>query len=251
MSEILIGISTKWRQSDLESQSLGSDSYTRAVTQNGGKAIFIPSDISPVQLEFLLSSISGIILSGGGDVHPKHYGTLLSDLTYRQGINPDRDSLEIALAERAIENKKPLLGICRGLQVINTALGGSLYQDLTVEFNNAINHDQHKNEDGSDKPRNLLSHRITLSHGSLLANASGEVELQVNSLHHQGIRNLAPRLQAVGIVPEDGLIEAVELPHHPFFVGVQWHPEELKDCPCQDSIFRKFVEQCTLFAQNN
>lgn len=254
VSEPLIGISTKLKQRDIEDQSLKLgyyDHYVRAVEQNGGKTVFIPTDLSFLQLNRLFQTFSGIILSGGGDIHPAHYGASLSDLTYRDDINHDRDKLEMNLVLRAIQAKKPLLGICRGLQMINTALGGSLYQDLTAEFDGTINHDQHRNEDGSDKPRDLLSHRVALSPGSLLAQVTGKCDLQVNSLHHQGIKNLASRLQPSGTVPEDGLIEGVELPQHPFFIGVQWHPEELQDLPYQVSIFHHFMEQCTQFARNN
>lgn len=254
MSGPVIGISTGWRQSDIESRSLklsDYDRYVQAVNQNGGKTVFIATDISPLQLDVLFPTFSGILLSGGGDVHPAHYGALLSDLTYQDGINLDRDELEMELVLRAIQAKKPLLGICRGLQVINTALGGSLYQDLTTELDGAISHDQHRDEDGSDKPRDQLSHCVVLSPGSLLERITGKSDLQVNSLHHQGIRNLASRLQPIGIVPQDELIEAVEMPQHPFFIGVQWHPEELQKHPSQVSIFRDFVEQCALVAQNN
>jgi putative glutamine amidotransferase len=247
LSAPLIGLSTAWSHHELEDHSLETNQYARVIAQCGGNPVFIPTDLSPRHLSKLFSTCSGILLRGGGDIDPTRYVVLPSNLTHLKEIKPERDALEVSLILLAIESKKPLLGICRGIQIMNVALGGSLYQDLTVEVRDSFNHDQHKYEDHTDKPRDLLIHLVALSPDSLLAKAIGKTELRVNSLHHQGIKTLSSKLKATGTVPEDGLIEAVELPRHPFFIGVQWHPEELTKFPDHMSIFQEFINQSARF----
>jgi putative glutamine amidotransferase len=139
----------------------------------------------------------------------------------------------------AIDEGKPVLGLCRGLQVINVALGGTLYQDLDAEFPNAIKHDYFPTY---GYPRDHLAHAVSVESGSRLRHAFGEASIPVNSMHHQGIKSLAGGLVASASAP-DGLIEAVEVPNESFVVGVQWHPEvfELSE-PGSGELFRDFIE---------
>jgi len=168
-------------------------------------------------------------------------------LSHLKEIKYLRDALEFTLVRIAIDQHLPILGICRGIQVMNVALSGTLYQDLAAEHPDAFNHDQHTYDDGSRKPRDLLFHRVEFAEGSQVRSIYGKPEMRVNTLHHQGIRRLARKLTASGRVPEDNLVEAVELPSQPFFIGVQWHPEELVNYPEHQCIFKAFIEKATTF----
>jgi putative glutamine amidotransferase len=147
--------------------------------------------------------------------------------------------VEIQLVKWAVEDKKPVLGLCRGLQVINVALGGTLYQDLDAEYPNAIKHDYFPTYGFS---RDHLAHKVSVAPGTRLDHALRGASVPVNSMHHQGIKALAKSLVASATAP-DGLIEAAESPNGSFVVGVQWHPEvfELSE-PSTGELFRDFVE---------
>ena len=138
----------------------------------------------------------------------------------------------------AAEDGKPFLGICRGFQVANVALGGTLYTHIPDQHPNALRHDWYP-----DIPRDTIAHEVRIEEDSRIGQIFGAPLLRVNSLHHQGIKDLAPVLNAVGYAP-DGLIEAVELPDHPFGCAVQWHPEWLTTQHEMRNLFRKFVEAC-------
>lgn len=243
----LIGLSTGWTTRELSEHPLESNRYANAVSKCGGEPVFLPIGISPRHLEERISKCAGILLRGGGDMDPTRYGVIPSRLTNLKEVNPERDALEISLVLRAIESRKPLLGICRGIQVMNVALGGSLYQDIQAELKGSFNHDHHFEKDGSKKPRDFFAHSVTLAPESLLSNAIGKTSLKVNSLHHQGLKDVSPRFNVTGTVPEDGLVEAIELKDHPFFVGVQWHPEELSEYPDHLAIFRAFINQAVQY----
>ncbi|HTX79283.1 MAG TPA: gamma-glutamyl-gamma-aminobutyrate hydrolase family protein, partial [Longilinea sp.] len=147
-------------------------------------------------------------------------------------ISAKRDTVEIELAHLAFERSLPFLGICRGLQVMNVALGGTLYTHILDQLPGALRH--------SHLFRDRLHHPVTLEKDSHLIGIVGRSELKVNSLHHQGVKDLAPALQAVAHSP-DGLVEAVELAGHPFGLAVQWHPEELQRFDEQRAIFKAFI----------
>jgi len=183
-------------------------------------------------LQELLSTIDGILLAGGHDVDPNTYGEEKNEHTCN--VDQDRDRVEITLARLAQEKNIPILGICRGLQVMNITLGGSLYQHLTTDLSGSLTHDMH---DG--QKRNFLAHEVEIKSGSLLAQIYGGGKAMTNSLHHQGIKRLSNKLTASGAT-SDGLIEAVELRGHPFYIGVQWHPEELLDEP-STRLFQAFI----------
>ena len=212
--------------------------YVDAVRAAGGIPILIPLGLEEGEIRALLARVDGLLLPGGGDVGPSHYGGDDGDPTVRD-IDDARDRAEFLLIRHALEQVKPLLAICRGLQIFNVALGGSLWEDVHRHMPGAMAHDHFRH-----RGRDFLAHDVTIVPGSLLARVmalEGD-RSPVNSLHHQGIRRLAPGLRAVATAP-DGLIEAVEAPDHPFALGVQWHPENLvASVPPMRRLFRSFVE---------
>ncbi len=212
--------------------------YIDAIVRAGGNPLII---VRPDEetLHELLQFVDGIFLAGGHDVDPKEYGEERKAYTY--DVDQDRDRVELALAHYAKDKHIPLFGVCRGMQVMNIALGGTLYQDVFMELPGAITHDLHC-DSGSGKllPRNLLAHEVVLTKDSHLETIMGMEKLEVNSLHHQGIKRLGTGLSAAGTAP-DGLIEAIEATDHPFFVGVQWHPEELNN-DISTKLFSAFIE---------
>jgi putative glutamine amidotransferase len=209
-------------------------SYVDAVIAAGGVPVLIPLGLDEVALRGLLARLDGLLLTGGGDIAGEHYASAYPDLIF--DVDSDRDRVELFLAREAMAADKPLLAICRGHQVLNVALGGTLYEDVLRLMPSAIKHDY-----WGQYPRTFLSHEVTVCAGSALARHLGQTRARVNSLHHQGVRDLAPGLVASAHAP-DGLIEGVEAPDRRFALGVQWHPENLiHDAPML-SLFRGLVE---------
>jgi putative glutamine amidotransferase len=204
-----------------------NEPYVQAVQEAGGLPLVVTPAHGGPALRALYELFDGLLLTGGEDVAPERYGESVahpSVLTV-----PDRDALEFTLLEWALADGLPVLAICRGIQLLNVALGGSLYQDLPTDRpEHAFGHDQMKVEP-SGRPRTEPHHGVEILGGSCLADVLGETRLDVNSLHHQGIRVLAPALLPVAHAP-DGLVEGVEAQdgaREGFLLGVQWHPEEL------------------------
>ncbi len=209
-----------------------NQAYITAVEKAGGIPLLIPVGVTSALLDDLMARLDGVLLTGGVDVNPAYYGAPMHpEITELDLV---RDEMEIALVKWMIKEKKPFLGICRGFEVINVALGGSLYTHISDQLEDALHHPCF------GLPRNLLSHSVEVEVGSRLATILGEGESWVNSLHHQGVRNLAPVLKAVAVAP-DGLVEGLELEDHPFALGVQWHPEELIDQPKMLALFQALV----------
>lgn len=208
-------------------------SYINAVMQAGGVPILIPSLIAGDGWDTVYSRVDGILFSGGGDI----------GLEYSPGephprideVDLARDSIELKLVRAAASDGKPFLGICRGCQVMNVALGGNLYTHIPDQLPNALDHSYPGNM------RTVLVHEVKIEEGTYLAEIFGEPILKVNSLHHQGLKEIAPSLRVSGYSP-DGLVEAVELPDHPFGLAVQWHPEWLTDQEPTRNLFCKFVD---------
>ncbi len=169
-------------------------------------------------------AISPLIMYG----HPDHSSI--------DGIDPDRDKVELKIIAHAIQKGLPLMGICRGLQIINVALGGDLYADILEQHTQALKHQFYP-----DFPREYLAHEVSIEQASMLANVFPDARVPVNSLHHQGVRNLAPGLKPAAFAP-DGIIEAFEITGHPFGLAVQWHPENLQEHENMRDLFRIFVE---------
>jgi putative glutamine amidotransferase len=194
-------------------------SYVDALIQAGAAPLLIPHPLDEPRLRRLYERLHGVLLPGGVDVAPAHYGEPEKD--WCGSISPSRDDVELALARWAVDDGKPLLAICRGIQVLNVALGGTLHQDIKAEVPDAKKHDWYP-----DHPRDKPSHPVAVVPQTRLARILGAASVQVNSMHHQAIKDLAPGLSITARAP-DGIVEGVEAEAHPFALGVQWHPEEL------------------------
>ena len=191
--------------------------YVDAVRQAGGLAVMVAPDPELVtDPDDLLARVDGLILSGGVDVDPSTYGAEPHPET--KGCTPERDAFEIALVRRAVELDMPLLGVCRGMQLLNIAYGGTLLQHLPETFG----HHEHRRVPGSFDE---ADHDVRLVPDSLAAVAAGELLHTTKSHHHQGVDVLGEGLIVTGSSAIDELTEAIELPDHRFVLGVQWHPE--------------------------
>jgi putative glutamine amidotransferase len=218
-----------------------SPAYARAVWLAGGVPVGLPLLVAPDAAAAMLGAIDGLLLCGGGDVDPRAYGE--SDAGLCDGIDPDRDAVEITLARRALALGQPLLGVCRGCQVLNVATGGTLIQDIPAGHPNPLSH-----RTPADRPRDTLAHSVHFACSRSWERLVGlglcpsRGPLGVNSTHHQAIRELGHGL-AVAASAADGIIEAV-LSTAPgrYALGVQWHPEELVSAG-QDGLHRSLFEQ--------
>jgi putative glutamine amidotransferase len=216
-----------------------SQRYIRALTSAGALPWMIPLvGDDEKTLRAIYDELDGVFLPGGADIDPASYG----EPRHPRCDNSDaaRDRVELLLVRWAHAEHKPVLGVCRGLQVMNLAMGGTLYQDLTDQMPGGIKHDYFPF--GGRYPRDYLAHEVRIAENSRLAEIFGVGPLKVNSMHHQGIRTLGGSLVATATAP-DGLIEGIEGTGGSYLVGVQWHPEALSDtCPRTRQLFRSFVE---------
>jgi putative glutamine amidotransferase len=194
--------------------------YAEGVLQAGGVPLIVPHNLDEDSLRAVLDRLDGVLLSGGGDVDPVLFSEDAHPATHE--IESDRDRLELTLARWVVESDVPLLAICRGIQVLNVALGGSLVQDIPSQVPAALQH----SFDRKTTPRNYLAHPVKIDPGSQLARIMQLDVAQTNSWHHQSIKQAADGLQ-VTAVASDGVVEAVEVPGRRFAIGVQWHPEWL------------------------
>lgn len=230
----IIGITAGKDRSDTSIQKICLiDKYSYAISASGGIPFVIPPDISNNSIDAIISRVDGIMITGGGDIETNRFNGQDHPRVY--GVDAERDNLEIELVLAAKSTVKPLLGICRGIQIINVALGGDLYTDIQDQKINPLKHDWFP-----DYPRDRLSHPIEVKSGSLLNQILDISITDVNSLHHQAIKNLSNKLSATSFAP-DGIIEAVENGDHPFFLGVQWHPEWLFDYETTQKLFKAFI----------
>ena len=216
-----------------------STTYFDAVEKAGGIPVMLPWQDNKDDLARVAEAFDGIIFSGGNDISPLLYGENV--LEECGDITPARDKSELLLAKFVYEKGIPTLGICRGCQVINVAMGGTLYQDIPSQFNGeeTIIHSQ-KTIVG-----NYPSHRLKISKDSCLYDCFGKEEILVNSFHHQAVKRLAPNLTASAYA-EDGLIEAIECATKKrFYLGVQWHPEMMNEDEDSLKLFRYFVGNIT------
>jgi len=239
MAAPLIGITT-YREPHKDGHQLITipEAYVQAVSQAGGLPVLIPLGLPEQQLTDILPHMDGVIFSGGGDIDPAHYGGEIHPKI--SSLDSDRDRVELHLAKEIVLLGTPFLGICRGLQTINVAFGGSLYTHLP----DTLPGDVHPPYD-ERKPRDILAHSVEIKPETQLYEILGKSMLEVNSLHHQGIKTLAPGLIASAFAP-DGLIEGVELSNYHFGIAVQWHPEWLRHYAPMRTLFQKLVEAASL-----
>jgi putative glutamine amidotransferase len=214
-----------------------SEAYISSLAQAGALPVLVPLGLSEPALDELVARLDGMLFSGGGDVEPERYNSLPHPLV--DNVDLDRDRVELHLLQKTLAADQPFLGICRGLQVINVGLGGSLYEDILDQKPGSL---QHSTSD--ELPRNHLTHTVRLEPSSQISRILAQSEVQVNSLHHQGIRRLASNLIATAYAP-DGIIEAFELPGARYGLAVQWHPEWLQEHLPMQALFRSFVEACS------
>jgi putative glutamine amidotransferase len=211
--------------------------YMKGILDAGGAPVILPIAKDEPTLRFYAGKLDGFLFTGGDDIDPSIYGQ--EPLPECGAPFPERDGMEIALFRIAFEMDKPMLGVCRGLQLLNVALGGSLYQDIPTQLESGVfvNHNQ-------SPPYDSPSHTVKLVGGELLSSLLGTDEIHVNSSHHQGICRLAPGAVILEKSP-DGLIEAFRFPGKRMILAVQWHPEMMPDAEEQRlKIFSHFTRAC-------
>lgn len=209
--------------------------YVYVLEKAGALPVLIPQYEDEDDARAFLDRLDGVLISGGHDVGPELYGSFPK--TYCGTVYPMRDRQDIALAKYALEKDIPLFGICRGIQVINVALGGTLYQDLETEGG----FEHHSN--GERYPRNIPWHKVNLEEGSALADVFGKCEILVNSYHHQAVREPGEGVKVVAR-SVDGVSEGIVIEGHKFAAAVQWHPEMMFDSDEQSKLVRAFVDAC-------
>lgn len=235
MSTPLIGITTNPVKSKISGQRNAlSVAYSDAVRQAGAMPVMIPNEFPLENLNELLKKLNGVILSGGGDIQTSRFQGIESFEV--DEVSSDRDELEIQLVHQALQLDLPLLGICRGVQIMNVALGGTLYTHIPDQFKTALEHQTSP----TARPRNYLAHKVTVEPESRLFSILQKPEIHVNSRHHQAVKDPAASV-VVSAHASDGLIEGLEVPGKRFALGVQWHPENLQEYAEQRALFAAFV----------
>ena len=220
-----------------------SQRYVKTLTASGSIPWIIPLLDDVDTLRAIYERLDGIFLPGGVDIDPDSYNEARTPACGR--VDPDRDRTEIMLSNWAMQDGKPILAVCRGAQLLSVAAGGSLYQDVTTEYPGAIKHDYFPKAGLST--RQDLVHPVRVVSESRLGKILGTDSFLVNSMHHQGIKQLAPTLVANAFAP-DGLIEGVESRDDDFVLGVQWHPEDLADSdPQMRKLFDAFVDAAVAY----
>ncbi len=214
--------------------------YLNAIYQAGGIPCPIPLHLDPPHYREIFQRLHGLLLAGGEDIDPRLYHAEPKE--HLEKIDPERDAVEMMLARWAVAEKMPILGICRGHQLLNVALGGALYQDIEAEMGVREVHDMRGKGPNFRQQR---PHRVELDPQSRIARELGAA-LWVNSLHHQAVARPGQGLRIIGVSPE-GVIEATELEGHPFAVTVQWHPEMLEGDPAMLRLFRMLVTEAAAF----
>jgi putative glutamine amidotransferase len=209
--------------------------YIKAVIQADGLPILIPVTINHMMLDDYLDLIDGLIITGGGDVDPELYQQENHGLSLN--ISRIRDEMELYLIKQSLKRKIPILGICRGMQLLNVYYGGELYQDIMTQYDTDIDHINIEVE------ADYMAHEIIFEEGSLLAKMMCKNTLMVNSRHHQSVKKLGENLRSTA-KSADGIIEAIE---HQLddVIGIQWHPEDMVSlCNCHKKLFTSFVDHC-------
>jgi len=232
-----VGI-TSWHRNDkdgLERWEAIRDTYTGAILTAGGVPLILPiADGDHDVVADYLNTVDALLFTGGEDVAPAYYGESQDERC--QEPDGERDLFEIHLARAALSRRTPILGICRGLQLLNVAAGGTLYQDFQCRAGTKAYHA------ASSADRQKLIHAVRILPGTRLHSIMGVAESRVTSTHHQFVKDLAPGFRVTAESQEDGIVEGIEQPDHPFLVAVQWHPERMyQDHAEQLALFRSLV----------
>ena len=226
----IIAVTPSW--DNATKKMIVNQDYINAVTDAGGMPLVIPPVADEKGLLAALDCCDGLLLTGGDDVCPTLYGEEIlpccGDLTH------ERDFAEPVLIRGALERGLPILGICRGIEILNVALGGALYQDIALQYSEQIKHPCY------DIPADD-AHAMNILPGTLLRQVIGMDQCMVNSRHHQAVKRVAEGFRICAKAP-DGLIEGIEIPELTYFVGVQWHPERMIEDPKMRGLFEHFVE---------
>ena len=210
-----------------------NQAYVQAIERAGGAPVLIPPMSSADALVTIRSQLDGLLLAGGSDVDPTLYGE--DAIPECKSLDPERDRLELELAQWALQRRLPTFGICRGMQVLNVAAGGSLYQDIATQLRGGLDHL------AEGKARSHIAHDIRLDPSSTIAGILGSDRIDVNSFHHQSVKRLGQGFSVVAVA-QDGVVEAMETADAPFLVAVQYHPEELeRHDPGSQRLFQAFV----------
>jgi len=248
-SRPVVGIPTQTLQSlggiseSIPASWVMSQRYILTLANAGAVPWMIPL-VDEDTLRAIYDELDAVFLPGGADIDPSSYGADPHPSCDR--TDRDRDRVEMSLARWAQQDEKPVLGVCRGMQLINVAAGGSLYQDIASELPGAIKHDYFPFGPQSHS-RDFLAHEVNVEEGTRLASLVGAGPLRVNSMHHQGIRELGHGLVATAEAP-DGLVEALEGSDDGYLVAVQWHPEALADGDARTRrIFADFIEAASIW----
>jgi putative glutamine amidotransferase len=209
--------------------------YYKAIVQAGGIPILLPNVEPPETLNPLIESLDGLLITGGRDMSPSYYGQTLHPETSEPTAG--RDKFELAVFEQMFESRKPIMGICRGMQLINVALGGTLFQDLTCIPRQTLTH-------ADPEQTAKVFHEVTILPESRLYHIINSTKIETNSSHHQVIDELGRGLKATAFAP-DGIIEAIEHVDFDFMISVQWHPEAIIDREHSQKLFSALIEQAS------
>ena len=204
----------------------------------------LPTTSDPAHIDRLVTACDGFLIPGGQDIDPVRYGARRKPHTHRSATA--RDAMEQALVKAAIAADKPILGICRGMQSLNVALGGTLHQDIHAE------HEQSTLQHVQGRPFDMPAHMVELDEDSQLARYVGATRLGVNTIHHQSVATLGKGLVVNAVSPDDGIIEGIELPGARFVIGVQWHPEHMwRTRPHSKRLFKALVDAAIAAREEN
>ncbi len=243
MSNIpMIGVSGSIEKD--ESKQIIVRDYFTAILASGGVPVLLSMDMQSDQIQTCMQHLDGVLLAGGNDVAPVRYNEMPK---HQLGpVDPLRDEFEVRLIEACYRLKMPLLGICRGVQMMNIAMGGTLYQDLPTDYKRdggkaGMQHNQ-------TCQARYASHTVYIDRDSMLYQILGETTVDVNSFHHQAVQRVPSLLRICAAAP-DGIVEAIENAAHPFFLGVQWHPERMyRDDAHSYALFDAFVAAAKTYA---
>ena len=208
--------------------------YLKAIRAAGGTPLILPLDLEDEDLQQVVDTFDGFLFTGGPDIHPFFFGEETQENCGNVCLR--RDRMEMALLKLVMKTGKPVLGICRGIQIMNVAAGGTLYQDLEIEG-------KFEHHFGDKYPRNYPWHDLTIEKGSILEKIYGKTEIRINSFHHQAVKDPGKDIEIIA-KSADGVPEAIVQKNHPFSVAVQWHPEMMYDSDEQLKLLKAFVDAC-------